>query len=384
MIILRNVIMRNTLRCIVALLWLCVGVLSAEAGGGVQQRWTEEKAWDWYKKQPWIVGCNFLPSTAVNDVEMWQAETFDPKTIDRELGMAEDLGLNSVRVFLNYVVWKADPGGFKKRFSQFLKIADKHGISVMPIFFDDCAFAGKEPKVGKQDDPVPGPHNSGWVPSPGKSRVLDSTCWPDLEKYVKDMVGSFRKDRRIIIWDLYNEPANDGMGEKSRPLMEAVFAWAREMKPVQPLTVGAWSDFNAPIQRRMMELSDVISFHGYDNPSGMEGKIKICAEYGRPVICTEWLLRQGNNKIENILPMFHGRRIGCYNWGFVAGRTQTYFPWGSKKGAPEPAVTSSRVRLLVTAVQPGAAVAEGETDTCPQINEFDIYLNTRKVADEGK
>jgi hypothetical protein len=159
----------------VALSLICIGVLSAAAGDGVQQRWSEEKAWAWYKAQPWIVGCNFLPSTAVNDVEMWQAETFDPKTIDRELGMAEDLGLNSVRVFLNYVVWEADPDGLKKRFEQFLKIADKHGISVTPIFFDDCNFAGKEPKVGKQDDPVPGLCNRGWVPSPGKSRVLDLT-----------------------------------------------------------------------------------------------------------------------------------------------------------------------------------------------------------------
>jgi hypothetical protein len=319
----------------VALSLICIGVLSAAAGDGVQQRWSEEKAWAWYKAQPWIVGCNFLPSTAVNDVEMWQAETFDPKTIDRELGMAEDLGLNSVRVFLNYVVWEADPDGLKKRFEQFLKIADKHGISVTPIFFDDCNFAGKEPKVGKQDDPVPGLCNRGWVPSPGKSRVLDLTYWPDLEKYVKDMVGSFRNDRRILIWDLYNEPETD----ESRPLMEAVFAWAREMKPLQPLTVGAWRGvFSAPIQRRMMELSDIISFHGYEDKDGIKAKLTICDQYGRPVICTEWLCREKGNPIENIMPIFLARKIGCYNWGLVAGRTQTYFHWGSQKGAPEPAV----------------------------------------------
>lgn len=314
------------------------GVRASSGNDSGDLRWPVEKAWEWYNRQPWIVGCNFLPSTAVNDVEMWQAETFDPKTIDRELAMAEGLGFNSVRVFLNYVVWKADPDGLKKRFEQFLKIADKHGIRAMPILFDDCAFAGREPKVGKQDDPVPGIHNSGWVASPGKSLVLDRARWPDLEKYVKDMVGSFSKDRRIIIWDLYNEPANDGLGDKSWPLLEAVFAWAREMKPVQPLTTGAWADFNAPIQRRMMELSDIVSFHGYDAPAVMEAKLKKCSETGRPVICTEWLLRQGGNTVGALLPMFRDRKVGCFNWGLVAGRTQTNYQWGSKKGSPEPAV----------------------------------------------
>lgn len=301
-------------------------------------KWPAEKVWEWYKKQPWIVGCNFLPSTAVNDVEMWQAETFDPETIDRELGLAQELGFNSVRVFLNYVAWKADPAGFKKRFKQFLKIADKHDISVMPIFFDDCAFAGKEPQVGKQDEPVPGVHNSGWVPSPGRSRMLDRKIWPDLEKYVKDMVGSFRKDRRILIWDLYNEPGNDNLKDLSWPLLEATFAWAREMKPVQPLTTGAWADFNAPFQLRMMELSDIVSFHGYDAPAGIEAKLKICGELGRPVICTEWMNRHNNNTFEMLLPLFHERQVGSYIWGLVAGRTQTNYQFGSQKGSPEPAV----------------------------------------------
>ncbi len=301
-------------------------------------KWPADKAWEWYRKQPWIVGCNFLPSTAVNDVEMWQAETFDPKTIDRELKMAHDIGFNSVRIFLNYVVWKADPDGLKQRFGEFLEIAARHEISVMPIFFDDCAFSGKEPQVGKQDDPVPGVHNSGWVPSPGKSKIRDRNVWPDLEKYVKDMVGEFARDPRILIWDLYNEPGYDGMGEESRPLMEAAFVWARAMKPIQPITTGAWADFNAPLQRRMIELSDIVSFHGYDARPGIEAKLAICEKEGRPVICTEWLLRQHNNTFQTLLPLFHERKVGCYNWGLVAGRTQTYFHGGSPKDTPEPAV----------------------------------------------
>jgi len=298
-------------------------------------QWTREQAGEWYKKQPWLVGCNFLPSSAVNDVEMWQKESFDPKTIDRELGWAQDLGFNTVRVFLNYVVWEADAAGLKKRFVEFLKVADRHGIAAMPILFDDCNFAGRDPAVGKQPDPVPGVANGQWVPSPPPAMVADRAAWPKLEQYVKDMVGTFAQDRRVVIWDLYNEPCNSGMGDRSLPLMEATFAWAREMKPCQPLTTGAWIDFDSPSSRRMMKLSDVVSFHGYDGVAGIEQKLQVCTARDRPVLCTEWLCRQAGNDFKSLFQTFRARRIGCWNWGLVAGRTQTYFHGGPPAGTPE-------------------------------------------------
>ena len=298
-------------------------------------RWPASNAWQWYKKQPWLVGCNFLPSSAVNDVEMWQKDTFDPQTIDRELGWAQDLGFNTVRVFLNFVVWREDAAGLKKRFAEFLKMADRHGISVMPILFDDCNFAGRVAAAGRQPDPVPGVHNSQWVSSPPLAMVPDRSAWSPLQQYVKDLVGTFARDRRIVVWDLYNEPGN-GPGDISRPLMEAAFAWAREMKPSQPLTTGAWIDFNSALSQRMLELSDIVSFHGYDQVPEIEAKLKICAARGRPVLCTEWLVRRGGNDFQTLFPLFRERKIGCWNWGLVAGRMQTYFPWGSPRGAPEP------------------------------------------------
>ena len=297
--------------------------------------WPVEKAWAWYGRQPWLVGCNFLPSTAVNDVEMWQNESFDEETIERELRWARDLGFNTVRVFLNFVVWEADANGLKQRFNRFLTIADRLGIRTMPVLLDDCNFAGRVTAAGKQPDPVPGVHNSQWVSSPPLQMVDDKSAWPRIERYVKGMVGAFAEDRRVVVWDLYNEPGN-GMGEKSRPLMEAAFSWAREMNPAQPLTVGAWTDFESPFQRRMMELSDVVTFHGYDGLAGVEAKLKICRNYSRPVLCTEWMARGMGSRFETVLPFFKENKVGCYNWGLVAGRTQTYFPWGSPKGAPEP------------------------------------------------
>lgn len=301
-------------------------------------RWSEEEAREWYAKQPWLFGFNFVPSTAVNDTEMWQAETFDPKTMDRELAWAEGLGYNACRVFLQYIVWKEDPQGFKKRFDQFLNIAAKHGISVMPVLFDDCAFdASRDPYPGKQDDPVPGVTNSRWVPSPGLKLVTDESAWPDLKKYIQDLVGSFKNDKRIVLWDLYNEPGNSGMGNKSLPLVEATFAWARQARPSQPLTIGVWGG-TKELSDKQLELSDVISFHFYGTCDGMKSRIEECKKYGRPLICTEWMARTTGSKFETELPLLRQENVGCYNWGLVNGRTQTHFPWGSPKGARTPSV----------------------------------------------
>jgi len=324
----------------VIILALSIAVLgtNAYAEEAAKSLWSKEKAWQWYWKVSPLRGCNYLPRTAVNMTEMWQADTFDPKTIDEELGWAEKAGYNSVRIYLQYLVWKDDPEGLKKRLDEFLTIADKHGINSTLILFCDCAFSGKEPYLGKQDEPVPGVHNSGWVPSPGLKRVTDKAVWPDLEKYVKDIVGSFGKDGRVLMWDLYNEPGNSRMGEKSLPLAEAAFAWARATNPSQPLTIGAWAGFQSRMSKRLMELSDIVSFHGYDRVEGIKSKLKICQEYGRPVICTEWLRRGVGNTFAAVLPIFAEHKTGWYNWGLVAGRTQTYMPWGSKRGVPMPKV----------------------------------------------
>ena len=292
----------------------------------VEGQWPAEKAWTWYSQQPWLVGCNFVPSTAVNDVEMWQKETFDPTTIDRELGWAQELGFNTVRVFVNYAVWESDPAGFKDNLRRFLEIADKHGISALVILFDDCFKP--EPRVGKQDDPEPGVHNSQWVQSPGARRREDRAAWPKLEQYVKDIVGTFAHDTRVLAWELYNEPS------QSLPLVEAAFKWARQAKPSQPVTTTIYG--NAQMQKRIIELSDVLCFHDYGALPGVKAQMAGLLAHGRPVLCTEWMARIQGSLFETHLPFFKENKIACWNWGFVAGRAQTYFPWGSPKGAPEP------------------------------------------------
>ncbi len=299
-----------------------------------QKIWPKEKAGEWYKKQNWLVGADFLPSTAINQLEMWQQETFDTKTIDKELGWAASIGMNVMRVYLHDLAWKADAVGFKKRMNNFLAIAAKHKIKILFCIFDDCW--NPDAKIGKQPEPKPGVHNSGWVRSPNEAVHNDSAQWNYLEKYVKDILSTFKNDKRILMWDLYNEPANSGYGNTSFPLLKKVFKWAWAVRPSQPLTVGVWFMDYPEINKYQLDNSDVITFHNYSDTVSMKQAIDSLQKRGRPVICTEYMARSNNSKFETHLPVLKRYNVGAINWGLVSGKSNTIFPWGSKEGSPEP------------------------------------------------
>jgi len=293
-------------------------------------RWSKEKAWTWYERAAPIRGVNYVPSSAVNMLEWWQKETFDPATIDRELKWAQESGYNSIRCNLSFEVWRVDPQGLMQRLDQFFGIAAKHRLGVMLCLFDDVNFANANPVVGKQPEPVPGVHNSRWVPSPAPAKVTDRTVWPALEKYVKDIVGAFGKDPRLLAWDLYNEPGNGGLGDKSLPLATAAFEWARAMQPVQPLTTGPWKDHDSTMSQAMAGLSDIVSFHDYSQAEAVAGTIQRYQKQERPLICTETIRRLKGHDYAAMLPMFAEHKVSWCNWGLVAGRQQTYLPWGQQ------------------------------------------------------
>jgi len=299
--------------------------------------WDKEKAREWYKSRPWLVGCNYFPASACNPTEMWQADTFDPAGIDRELGLAEGIGFNTVRTNLQYLAWAADPAGQKERLDRFLAIATRHGISTMVNFFDDCCHSWKQPWTGKQDEPRPGVHNSCWTPSPGHALVTDRSGWPGLEKYVGSLVKRFARDERVLCWDLYNEPGNWDGKEATLPLLEACFAWARAAGPAQPVTSGIWHPDMKAINAFLGRESDIVSFHDYNPLEETRRLVEDLAKLGRPLLCTEYMARTRGSRFETHLPFFKEKRIACYNWGLVNGRTQTQFPWGSPEGAPESA-----------------------------------------------
>lgn len=314
------------------------------------QRWPAQKAQSWYDKQPWLVGCNFIPSTAINQLEMWQPDTFDPATIDRELGWAESIGMNTVRVFLHDLLWQQDSEGFLKRMDQFLTIADKHHIRPMFVLFD--SVWNPHPELGKQPAPKPHVHNSGWVQSPSIDVLKDPAKVNALEPYAKGVLETFKNDPRVLMWDLYNEPGNknaaDGVDNKDQlcyDFLEKVYTWARQVNPSQPLTAGVWEkEWSGPnetaLNRFMLANADIISFHGYHDLNRTKERVAELKPLGRPLVCTEYMARTAGSLFADHLPYFKENKIGAYNWGLVAGRTQTQYPWESwqKEFTAEPNV----------------------------------------------
>jgi len=286
--------------------------------------WTKQQANDWYKKQGWLVGADFLPSTAINQLEMWQAETFDSATIDRELGWAHNIGMNVMRVYLHDLAWQEDPEGFKNRMNRYLAISTKNQIKTLFTIFDDCW--NPDPVIGKQPDPKPGIHNSGWVRSPSKTVHDDATQWTYLEKYVKDVLTTFRNDDRVLMWDLYNEPGNSSYNETSMPLLKKVFEWAWAVRPSQPLTAATWYD-NKDFNTFQLANSDIITIHNYNDAENLEKELKEKAKLGRPIVCSEYMARPRNSRFQTHLPIFKKYNVGAINWGLVSGKSNTIYQW---------------------------------------------------------
>ena len=304
--------------------------------------WTQEAANSWYAKQPWLVGSNYVPAYAVNELEMWQAETFDAKEIDTELGWAEGIGMNTMRVFLHDLLWKQDAAGFKKRIDTFLDICAKHKIKPMFVLFD--SVWDPHPHLGPQPAPRPGVHNSRWVQSPGADALEDPSQYPRLEEYVKGVVGAFANDDRVLAWDIWNEPDNMNGSSYKDPgnkldlvlkLLPKAFDWARSVHPQQPLTSGIWHEDPSepgtlsPMAKEQLKLSDITSFHNYDRADKFKQEVKWLQTFGRPIVCTEYMARPRGSTFETILPLAKQFKVGAINWGFVAGKSQTYLPWDS-------------------------------------------------------
>ena len=301
-------------------------VMSATAQSN---KWTAEKANAWYAQQGWLRGSNFQPSTAINQLEMFQAETFDTATINRELGWAQQLGFNVMRVYLHHLLWTADKEGFKKRLDTYLSISYKHGIKTLFVLFDDCW--NDTAWVGKQPAPKTGIHNSGWVRDPGTMIHRYPDTINALKDYVKGLLDAFKNDKRILLWDLYNEPGNSDQFDKSMPLLQKVFVWAREVNPSQPVSAGVWNDNRqfANLNRFQLENSDVITYHNYSYIDNHQHAIDTLKKYGRPLICTEYMARKNGSLFEVIMPLLKKENIGAINWGFVSGKTNTIYAWGT-------------------------------------------------------
>ena len=383
---------RNLLQvlCRLSLLIIALSAVMAAQTG----TWSPEKANAWYSQQAWLVGSNYIPTDAINELEMWQEQSFNPTQIDKELGWAEDIGMNTMRVFLHDLLWQENPEGFKQRINRFLEIAARHHIKPLFVLFDSCW--DPQPKLGVQHPPIPGVHNSGWVQSPGAAALKDPAQQARLKAYVSGVVGAFANDARILGWDVWNEPSNTNEGSygklepaNKQQLVEAllpkVFEWAREQHPSQPLTSGVWDiDFvhgraMDHIQQIQVDNSDVISFHNYGWPEEFQKEVIFLQRYHRPIICTEYMARGAGSTFDTVLPVAKKYNVAAINWGFVAGKTQTYYPWDSWRhpyildqptlwfhevlhpdGRPYREAEVKLIRELTGRGKPGASSTEGQ------------------------
>ena len=315
-------------------------------------RWSEERAWQWHNENGWMVGSNFNPSTSINQLEFWQEDTYDKETIERELGWSAELGMNTHRVYLHNLLWDQDSVGFIKRIENYLDISESKGIKTLFVLLDDCWHPA--PKLGKQPDPMPFVHNSWWVQAPGSAILGDSSRHHEVKNYIKGIISHFAEDKRVIGWDLYNEPGNVAPTQKGHnefaikgdkdiftlSLIRKAFKWAREANPSQPLTSSVWKawekdndwsklDNLSDLTKFIISNSDVISFHTYGDIDEMKLRVEQLETYNRPIMCTEYLARAQGSTFQAMLPLLKEKKIAAINWGFVAGKTNTIFPWSS-------------------------------------------------------
>jgi len=338
-------------------------------------RWTVQKAKQWYGEQPWMVGCNFLPSTAINQVEMFQPDTYDPETIKRELGWAKALGFNTLRVYLHDILWQPEVReGFLRSFDNFLDICASLDMRCIIVFFDDChwdhviALGGQQPRIAAVN-------NIGWLKSPGRTLLdayhdgtiadVDRTR---LKDYVQEILRRFDSDSRIVMWDIYNEPGTS----HTRSLLVDAWAWAREIGPSQPLTgchYGSGEDYR-DIQS---DNSDIVSYHCYDSGKQQENIDSLREKHpGRPVICTEYMGRPGSI-FQKCLPVLKDNNVGAINWGLVNGKSGTVWRWPSQKPISELVANSSWSMKEIEAAHGFDQPAPGENYPEPEMWFHDIF-----------
>ena len=310
----------------------------------MKRRWTKEEAWKWYEAYPWIRGCNYMSADSANRVDQWQSLGFEErmKTTEEEFRLARETGFNSIRVLIEYVVWKEEHDGFLERFDRYLDLAAKYGLSVMVVLANDGMPAKgpdyKLPYIGEQtyDWGYHGgrkhsPHAVQTEPAP-HFYLDDPVTREDYFRMVSEIVRLHRTDERIIVWDVYNEAGHSNRKEISIPNVKRMFELVRAEDPVQPLTACVCPRRDEArelpeIEKICLENSDVISYHFYHNFQRHAEILKHLKAYGRPLFCTEWLCRCFHNNVADLFPLFYMEGIACYNWGFVAGKYQTYEPW---------------------------------------------------------
>lgn len=310
----------------------------------MNRRWTREEAWEWQKKVGWLRGCNFIGSDCANRIDMWQSHdnAIHMETADRELAKCKELGFNVVRLIIEFDVWIQEHDSFMNVLEKYISICDKHCQKVVLVLANEAQLCRGEkysPKPLGEQKYALGYHQGRFPLTPEEKAVppyheLERTeTREDYLKMVREIVGKYRKDERIVCWNVFNEPGITIGVERSVPLIELMFKTVRELDPIQPLSsdIWYWRDLHEMRANDQIsaDLSDVLSWHNYKPMKDFVVDYEVLKGLGRPILLTEWLNRINRQTVQDVYPLLYLDRINCMCWGFVAGKTQTYEPWDS-------------------------------------------------------
>jgi hypothetical protein len=263
----------------------------------------------------WMHGVNYTPSYAATDVETWLE--YDPEVIDRELGYAERIGVNCLRVFLQSLVYEHAPDEFLQRFDHFVTTADRHGLKVMPILFDSCF--GVSPSLESQHM---------WVANPGPDR-MSREHFEALDAYARAVVTPYVGDERIALWDVMNEPTATvlSLTEEGKAQIWAFVAHycelVQKIDPSHAVTVGVAGHDNSNVA----DLVDVLSCHSYASTrekfrEALSTTQSQARAAGKPWIVSECCAPGWGNPYEMVLPELREFKAGHTCWELMIGKNQ--------------------------------------------------------------
>ena len=309
----------------------------------MDERWSEERANEWYAKFGWLRGCNFIPSCCANRLDMMQSYEFEKhfEVAKKELELCKEIGFNSIRLFPEFNVWLYEHDSFMENLERYIALADSLGINVLMGLTSEAVLprGGKYvPKNFGKQEYAWGYHMGRW-PLTEEQKAQEPYHYLELEEtsekfaeMIREIVGKYANDERIIVWNVYNEPGII-LKDRAIPLLKKMFEICREINPIQPLCADVFYSYYGKTEtepeRLALELSDVISFHSYMPYDYLIPQLKELKKLNRPIFMTEWLSRVSHNNVKELYPLFYLENIACYCWGFVLGKTQTNEPWES-------------------------------------------------------
>ena len=306
--------------------------------------WNKDEITKWYLDQPWLTGCNFLPSNVINRLDMFQSykKREHLEQADIELAFFSKLGFNSIRLWANFDVYYKEPNSFMDVFDRYIELARKYHLSVMIVlaYEEDLPFGNTFiPKEMGPQKLYFNHFNRDYEQHEKHLKLKDYKHYLEYEELkplylemVRKIVTKYKDDKVVNSWNIYNEPGIL-IGSRAIPLLKLLFEEVRKLHPIQPLTADIWRGTNdkgeiiTKEEQYAFELSDFCSFHSYSRFETFKRNVKLAMSWGKPVIVTEWLCRGNHNNFEDIYPWLYKNRIGSYFWGFIQGLTFVTEPW---------------------------------------------------------